>query len=229
MTQQRFNTLMNAYADSFSSSQMIDSIQSGHYGRIAVAMMFFGGNNLQQLVVPWMSIGNAQDAATFGELVTQAVRPISLAGPNITNALAAATNSFGTETGAAENGYQSAVQIVEIASVRRPAGNASGVSSASDAALAKGLDVINSIALGNASAATQAFYAANVVGSTISGVEATATSSGFNASLQAILGASLSETVGSGALVSNVAAVPEPASHLALLSGLVLLFIRRRA
>ena len=229
LSPQRFNRLMDAYADSFSSSQVLNSIQSGHYGKIAVAMMFFGGNTVQQMAVPWMSISNAQDAATFGQLATQAVQPVSLLNPNIANALAAASASFGSETGAPDNGFESVVQIVEVAAVRLPSGSPSQAAAASDSAIAAGVDVINAIAMGNFTAPIQAFYSSNVIGTTIPGMKVAVTTSLFNNGLGNLVGTGLNESVENGAVVSNASAVPEPASHLVLLSGLVLLFIRRRA
>jgi hypothetical protein len=38
-----FNRLLDGYANSFTSSQILNSIQSGEYGRIAVSMMLYGG------------------------------------------------------------------------------------------------------------------------------------------------------------------------------------------
>ncbi len=218
-----FDSLIDSYASSFTSSQVLDSIQSGTYGRIAVSLMFYGNSSIQQVGIPWMSIGNATEAAQFASLVsaTKATRPSSNSQSDITAALNAATQTFGTEAGGASNGFESSVQIIDFAAAKVPG---TGGPAARDAALASGVDLINAISLGNQANSIAAYFNANVVGSALTGVAATSTTSPVSNGLTAALTAHLSGTMGSG-----VAAVPEPSSALGLITGLgFMLLLRRR-
>ncbi len=222
-----FNRLMDSYSAAFTSTQMLDSIQSGAVGKIAVSLMFYGGTGAQQIGVPWMSIGSAADALLFSSLVQAATRPNTFAFSDPGSALTAATNSFGTETGGAGNGFESTYQIIEVASAGIPSNSmAASTANSSANAFASGVDLINSVALGTFSASIDAFYTTNVIGSTIPGVSATSNTSALNNALTNALTAELTTTVNNGAAAS-ITAVPEPGS-LAMLSAAALLFFRRR-
>ncbi len=226
LTQRQFSNLMDAYAASFTSSEVLTSIQSGTIGRIAVSLMFYGNPSVQQVGIPWMSIGNATDAAAFATLATNLTKPVSTGSSAPAPALAAATQSFGTETGGTSNGFESTLQIIDVAASSVPnATNSAGVAAAGDAAIASGVDLINTVALGGPvrSAAIANFYTANVVGSSLAGVEPSVTTSRFNATLETILTASVTENVGVALSV-----VPEPDAALGVLSGIGLLLARRR-
>ena len=223
-----FNRLMDGYASAFSSTEIMDSIQSGVYGRIAVTMMLFGNSSTQVVGIPWMTIGNSSQAEQFAALARSVTRPFSIAAPNAGTALTAATLSFGSETGGAGNGFESAVQIIEVASAGVPANSSAAATAASSAnALASGVDLINALGLGNRAAAVETFYAANVIGSTIDGVAATTTTSRINGTLATTMNGLLSETVQTGATVS-VSAVPEPGTLFGLIPATLLLLKRRR-
>jgi Protein of unknown function (DUF1194) len=226
LSQRQFNTLMDAYAASFSSAEVLNSIQSGTTGRIAVSLMFYGNATIQQVGIPWMSIANATDAATFATLANNLTKPVSAGSSAPAPALAAATQSFGTETGGASNGFESTLQIIDIAAASVPnARNSAAVPAAGDAALAAGVDLINTVALGGPvrSAAIANYYTTNVVGSTVPGVEPSVTASRFNNNLEIIMAAGLSENVGVA-----VSVVPEPDATLGILTGISLLLGRRR-
>lgn len=223
-----FGRLMDGYASAFSSAQILDSIQSGAYGRIAVSMMFFGNSSTQSVGVPWMSIGNATEANTFADLVRNVARPSAGGGPDLGAALAAATLSFGTETGGPANGFESAVQIVEVASGTVPQnGSAAAAAAGSAGALASGVDLINALALGNRANQVDTFYEANVIGSTVNGVLPTSDTAPINAALAGTMSGLLNETVQTGATVS-ISAVPEPSSAVGLIPATLLLLRRRR-
>jgi len=225
----QFSTLMNAYATTFSSSQIMDSIQSGAYKKIAVSMMFFGTSNSLQVGIPWMEIGNSTQALQFATLLQNVNRPAFSGTSELASALTGATAYFGTETGFAANGFESEVQLVEVAASRRPNNNtAAAATVSSGSSLAAGVDMINSVALGNQANAIDAFYTANVVGSTIPGAPATSDTSALNGTLAANLNSILTSTVQTGANTSIVTAVPEPDTSLALAAGILLLIRRRR-
>lgn len=223
-----FSRLMDGYANAFTSSQVINSIQSGVFGKIAVSMMFYGDSSMQMVSVPWMKISNAAEAQTFASIVRNISRPNSFAYSNPGSALTAATRTFGTETGNAGNGYESAAQIIEVASAGIPSSSmASSTAAASAGALASGVDLINAMALGNFSSSINNFYSANVIGSTIDGVPAGVTNSNFNGALASTMNTLLTESVQNGVTVS-VTSVPEPSSLTGLLPATLLLLKRRR-
>jgi Protein of unknown function (DUF1194) len=223
-----FSRLMQGYADAFTSTQVLNSIQSGVYGRIAVSMMLFGGSTTQVVGIPWMSIGSAADAQNFAALVLDVARPNTFAYSNPGAALNAATLSFGTETGGTSNGFESAAQIIEIASAGIPSSSmAASTASSSANALNSGVDLINALALGNFSNSIDSFYSANVIGSTIDGVLATTSTSGFNGALASTMSSLLTESVQTGVTVS-VTSVPEPSSLTGLIPATLLLLRRRR-
>lgn len=222
-----FDQVMEGYASAFTSSQVIDSIQSGAYGQIAVSLMFYGNASTQIVGIPWMMIGNATEAATFATLARALNAPNVGGTPAVGPALTVATLHFGSETGGAANGFESAAQIIEVAGASVPTGSTAAVTAARDAALASGVDLINSIALGNRSAAIEAYYASNVIGGEAGGVVATSSSSAINGGLAGIIAGQVNNGVAAGASES-LSAVPEPSSLLGLLSGLALLLIRRR-
>ena len=222
-----FDQVMDGYASAFTSSQVLDSIQSGAYGKIAVSIMFYGNASTQVVGIPWMMIGNSVEAETFAALARAVSRPFSIGSPSVASALTAATLSFGSETGGAANGFESSAQIIEIAAASVPLGGTAAVEAARDGALASGVELINTIALGNRRAAIENYYAANVIGGEAGGVVATSNSSPINGGLAGMLTNQVTGGVAAGASES-LSAVPEPSSSLALLSGLALLLIRRR-
>ena len=223
-----FSQLMDGYASAFSSSQVLDSIQSGAAGRIAVSLMFFGNTNSQQVGIPWMMIGNSSQALSFANALLDVTRPSWGSTADIGAGLAAAAASFGTETGGASNGFESAFQIVEVAEGKKPNNNAAAaVSAGSASALAAGVDVINSLALGNQAASINDFYAANVIGSTIPEIPATSTSSALGGDLGLAMTSALGQSIQASA-DSSITAVPEPGRMLALVTGIMFLLKRRR-
>ncbi len=228
LTNTEFSRLMDGYATAFTSSQVINSIQSGVFGKIAVSMMFYGGSSMQVVSVPWMRISNAAEAQSFASIVRSISRPTSYDYSNPGAALTAATRSFGTETGNTANGFESQAQIIEVASAGIPTSSmASSTAAASSNALASGVDLINAMALGTFSSSINNFYSANVIGSTIDGVPAGVTNSNFNSGLASTMNSLLTESVQTGVAVS-VTSVPEPSSLVGLLPATILLLKRRR-
>lgn len=222
-----FDQVMESYATAFTSSQVLNSIQSGSYGKIAVSLMFYGNASTQVVGIPWMMIGNSVEAATFAALARAVNRPFSIGSPSVASALTAATLSFGSETGGTANGFESTAQIVEIAAASEPLGGTAPVTAARNGALASGVEMINTIALGNRAAAIENYYAANVIGGTAGGVLASSNSSAINGGLAGMLTNQVTGGVAAGASES-LAAVPEPSTSLALLSSVALLLVRRR-
>jgi Protein of unknown function (DUF1194) len=220
-----FATVVNGYASALSSSQVLASIQSGTHGRIAVSLMMYGNSSYQQVGIPWMSIANAADAAQFATLAGSVNKPNAVGFPATGAAITSAAASFGTETGGPSNGFESSLQIIDVAAAVVPnAGNSAADTAARNGAMASGVDLINTIALGNKAAAIADYYTANVIGSTVPGVAATTTTSGINGALAATLADGLSSNVSAG-----ISAVPEPGPVAGVILGILLaLIIRRR-
>lgn len=220
----KFNSLMDSYASSFTSNEVLGGIQSGTYGRIAVSLMFYGNASIQQVAIPWMSIGNASDAAQFASLISGVTRPLSTQASDVAYGLAAAVPTFGTETGGASNGFESSVQIIDFAASTMP--NAAGVQAVSNAALAAGVDTINAIVVSSnptKAASIATFFDNNVLGSTLPGPTPLAGTSAPDATLTAAL--TLEVT---GSLSRGGTAVPEARTGACLVSALGFLMLFRR-
>ena len=230
LTNNQFNRLMDGYTSVFSGTQILDSIQGGAYGKIAVSLMFFGNSNSFSVGIPWMEISNSTQALQFATLLQNVNRPNYTGASNVAAALTSAAFTFGTETGGAANGFESEVQILEILASRVPtASAAAATTAASNVVLAAGVDMINAVAVGGQASAIDAFYSANVIGSTIAGAPASSSTSTLNATtLAGSLNTAINNTVQTGATTSMVTAVPEPDTSLALAAGVLLLIRRRR-
>ncbi|MEP4077876.1 DUF1194 domain-containing protein [Haloferula sp.] len=229
LTNIQFDDLMSGYASAFTSSDVLDSIQSGSRGQIALSLMFYGNGGTQQVGVPWMSIGSASEANVFADLVSNADRPFSFGLSNPASALAAATEHFGSETGGATtNGFESAVQIIEVASSGfvSPFGTAAS-SDASEAAFTAGVDLVNSTSFGFLGGFSDDFYEQNIIGSTIPGVEATSGNFAPGGDIVATITSSIESSVDTGAQAS-ISAVPEPSVSILSAAGMLLLAGRRR-
>ena len=223
-TQTQFNTLMSAYASSFTSSQVLNSIQSGQYGRIAVSLQFYGGTSIQRVGIPWMSIGNATEAANFAALTRSVVRPVSSGASAVAPALTAATRSFGTETGGVSNGFESTLQIIDVVATTVPNNRTTAaITAARNNSMASGVDVINAAALGGRAATIGSYFSNNVVASTVSGVPATVTTSLVNRTLAPTFTGVIANNIG-----NSVTAIPEPGAGLGLISTTCLVLLRRR-
>lgn len=222
LNDKEFDSLMDSYASTFTSSELLDSIQSGTYGRIAVSLLFYGSNS-PQIGIPWMSIGTASEASQFAGLFDGLSRGASSAQVDVAGGLSAAMSLFGTETGGTGNGFESSLQIIDVAAASIPKPPTGSDTAASIATLTAGVDLINSIAVGKKADEVANYYAANVVGSEIAGVQATSTSSSFGVTLTAALTDEITSAVN-----TPVTAVPEPSVAIGLTGILLILFRRRR-
>ncbi|MCP5532208.1 MAG: DUF1194 domain-containing protein [Akkermansiaceae bacterium] len=228
LSDSEFSDLMDGYANAFTTTEILDSIQSGATGRIAVSMMLYGNSSTQVVGIPWMMIGSQADANVFASLARNLSRPFSVSTSDVAAALSVATASFGTETGGASNGFESTMQIVEIATAKKqPNNTAAGAASSSSASIASGVDLINAIALGNQANAIDSFYTDNVIGSGIEGVTASSTPVSNTGAFTAAVAGMVSSTVTTGA-AQSLNAVPEPTPLFGLLPASLLLWRRRR-
>ena len=171
-----------------------------------------------------MSIGSVAEANNFASQVTSAARPFSFGFSAPAQGMAAATASIGTETGGVDNGFESNVQMIEVAASGVPfIFNAAATSDARDAALAAGVDLMNSTSLGFFGGVAEGYYEQNVIGSTLPGVDATSSTSGIGPELVTNIADNLTVTVDT---VSD--AVPEPSSALLAMGAFGFGILRRR-
>jgi hypothetical protein len=221
-----FEDVMNGYANAMTSSQVLDSIGSGAQGKIAVSLVFYGNSLTHVVGIPWMMVSNAAEAQQFANLARDLYRPLSINSPSIDTALNFATDHFGTETGGKSNGFESTVQIIEVAAASLPLFPDPGaVKEARNDALASGVEVINAVAVGNSTRDIKNFFAANVVGGELAGVAGSSTSVKANNSLGNFLSSDLAASIEDGGTASM--AVPEP-SGAVLISAAGFLLLRRR-
>ena len=227
LNKHEFEDVMQGYASAMTSSQVLDSIGSGATGRIAVSLVFYGNSLTHVVGIPWMMISNATEAQQFANMAQSLSRPLSFTSPSINTALDFATNHFGTETGGNSNGFESTVQIIEVAAASLPLfPNPGAVQDSRDEALASGVEVINAVAIGNSTRDIKNFFEDNVVGGELAGTPGSATSTKANGSLANFLASDLAKSVEDGGTAST--AVPEPSSLLLGGVGMLLLLRRRR-
>jgi len=230
VTSEQFSSLLNSYAQAITSSSVLDAIQSGNYGKIAATMVFWGGETDQVVAVPWMEISNTSQAADFSSLLLAATRPFE-GRTAIGSALDFATPLFGTETGGADNGFSSLVQIIDVSgdgvdNSTPPRGDrAANVRSARDRALAAGVDMINGLPIADTSGTLLAYYAENVIGGAVGRTDAFAEEATTYEELEHSLVLKLTREITAGAEIKTI---PEPSA--AGLLGLVslTLLVRRR-
>ena len=145
-------------------------------GGIAVLYMEWSGTGQQIVKQNWIHISNAAQATAFANTIgtfTQAFSGSTAPG----SALNFATPLFGTETGGAGNGFESARQVIDVSGDGAENVGANTLA-ARNAALAAGVDTIIGLAiLGEAGLAT--FYQNNIVGGTNAFLEIAANFSDF--------------------------------------------------
>ena len=97
----------NGYVEAFRRPEVIQAIQSGSLGRIAVTYFEWASPGFQTLVAPWSLIADAKDAATFAAQLEHA--PISREiGTSISSGLFFAVGRFN------DNGFRSRRRVVDV-------------------------------------------------------------------------------------------------------------------
>jgi hypothetical protein len=235
LTDSDFSLMTQGIADSFRSSTelsstVIDSIQSGKEGSIAISLVFWAGNNKQQTAVTWANISDSVSAEAFALSVENATRPWDKNKTALGDAIRDTTTYFGTETGGAPNGFESAVQIVNVIGGGEdnnspPGNNHSGaVADARDLSLASGADVINAIAVTQDDPSIASYYDSFVVGGTVGTMQGSTSLAADYSSLATSLAPMLTTTISQAAATT----VPEPATSFLLATCFGLLIFRRR-
>lgn len=128
----------DGYAAALTHETVIQAIQSGLHGRIALAYFEWAGNFSHRVVVPWTLIATAEDAARVAERLN-VDPPTSARRTSISGAIDFAADLF------AESGFQGQRRVLDI-SGDGPNNQGRPVTEARDALVAGGV-VINGLPL----------------------------------------------------------------------------------
>lgn len=133
--------------------------------------------------IPWMMIGSADEAAAFARAVLSVAKPGNRKPTPFDAGMKLAVAAFGSETGNPDNGFKSALQVIEVAGATDP----KGAAPASTAALAAGVDQVNAITVGKRAEKLESYYAQNVIGGEVGGIAAGMASSAIDEGLASVL------------------------------------------
>jgi hypothetical protein len=70
----KFQLQREGYAAAISDPRVLDTIRSGHTGRIGLSFVEWSGVGAQHVVIDWMTIGDAATAKDFGDRLIEAPR-----------------------------------------------------------------------------------------------------------------------------------------------------------
>ncbi|MGB1199479.1 MAG: DUF1194 domain-containing protein [Thalassotalea sp.] len=146
---------LQGYEQAFRNANVIDAIENGAIGAIAVQYIEWSGENQQQVQVNWTLIDSAASAFAFADSLDALARAFggsTAPGDALNFGVAQFIN----------NGYNAARQVIDV-SGDGERNDGSTTSIARDAALDAGIDTINGITIGNTSG-LQAFYQNNIIG-----------------------------------------------------------------
>jgi hypothetical protein len=89
----KFQLQREGYAAAISDPRVLDTIRSGHNGRIGVAFVEWSGVGAQRVVIDWMTVGDAASAKDFGDRLIEAPRSFADR-TSISGAIEFAMNAF---------------------------------------------------------------------------------------------------------------------------------------
>jgi|TARA_R110002124_G_scaffold148725_10_gene314400 hypothetical protein len=145
---------LGGYESAFRSSDVIDAIESGTVGSIAVQYIEWSGSTQQFVAVDWFNIFDATSSNTFADMLAGVSR--SYTG----NTAVGSAINFGLPL--FNNGYEGTRSVMDV-SGDGATNIGDNTFDAREAALAGGVDAINGITIGN-SASLTSWYENNVVG-----------------------------------------------------------------
>ena len=233
-----YNLMMGGYSEAFRSQAVVDSIQTGSLGSIAVSLVFWSGAAQQSTGVAWTKIDSLQSAIDFADAIdsVSSSRPYS-ASTAVGSALTMGATTFGTETGNTENGFSSAAQVIDISGdgednntpITSPTGDReSSLQDSRDGAMASGVDMINGLTIGNAGGDLEGYYNTNVISGSSGGVAAFTQTAATFADVETSLNTKLQREIEAGAKI-GVVAVPEPSTTALIgLAGMLMILKRRK-
>ena len=82
-----FTLQMQGIADAVSSPEVLTAIQAGPNGRIAISVLQWSALNTQQVVVPWMVVGDEASALQLARSIALAPRLVNEGATSITSAI----------------------------------------------------------------------------------------------------------------------------------------------
>jgi hypothetical protein len=89
----KFQLQREGYAAAISDPRVLDTIRSGHTGRIGLSFVEWSGVGAQHVVIDWMTIGDAATAKDFGDRLIEAPRSFADR-TSISGAIDFAINAF---------------------------------------------------------------------------------------------------------------------------------------
>lgn len=150
------------YVNAFNDAAVQAAILGSQGGAIAVTYIEWSGNTQQSVEVGWTLINSVASAQAFAAAINGSTRDF-FGSTAVQTAMNSQFFRFGTEVGAAGNGFESLRQVIDVSG--DGADNNSSISGATgrNNALAAGVDTINGLAI-LGEAGLQTYYANNVVG-----------------------------------------------------------------
>ncbi|MEO1703281.1 MAG: DUF1194 domain-containing protein [Pseudomonadota bacterium] len=138
MSSRELRIQRQGYTEAFRSKQVIDAIEAGLIGAIAVTYVEWAGKDLQRHVIPWTKIENAEDANAFADQLVAAPRG-NMNYTSISSAIRTAVVSMDN------NRFDGMRQVIDVSG--DGLNNQGGLASfARDEAVAKGI-IINGLPL----------------------------------------------------------------------------------
>ncbi|MEM1377730.1 MAG: DUF1194 domain-containing protein [Pseudomonadota bacterium] len=138
MSAQELQIQREGYVEAFRSRDVIDAVEAGLIGSIAVTYVEWARDDLQRNVVPWMKIENADDAYEFAARLEAAPRG-NMRYTSISGAIKTGMHMMDT------NGFDGMRQVIDV-SGDGPNNQGGLAPDARDEALARGI-VINGLPL----------------------------------------------------------------------------------
>ncbi len=199
---------VEGYEDAFRDADIIAAIEAGDIGSIAVQLIFWSGSTSQAIGVDWTLITDAASANAFADLIAATVRPFGdLTAPG--SALDFGAPLFN------DNGFEGTRTVIDV-SGDGAQNDGSLTSTARDAALAGGVDVINGLAILTDDPNLDDWYMANVIGGTGAFVVAASDFADFADAVREKIGREITGVI------------PVPGALPLMVTGIALLWARRR-
>jgi Protein of unknown function (DUF1194) len=152
---ERFNVQRDGYAAAFSNRSVIDAIQNGVHGTIAVTFVQWSGPGHEQQTIGWTLIKDAASSANFGHQIAQINRAYS-DWTSISGAIDYSANLL------AVSGFSAERRVIDV-SGDGPNNSGRPVTAARDAAVAAGM-TINGLPILATEPQLDSYYRDNVVG-----------------------------------------------------------------
>jgi Protein of unknown function (DUF1194)/PEP-CTERM motif len=159
-----YNLQKTGYVNAFNSAAVQNAILNSQGGGIAVTYIEWSGPGQQATQVGWTLVNSVASAQAFATTLNGVTRAFA-GNTAIQDAIGTQFAKFGTEVGAASNGFESLRQVIDVSG--DGADNASTSFAAAgggrNAAIAAGVDTINGLAI-LGEAGLQTYYTNNVAG-----------------------------------------------------------------